>query len=81
MFSQFFISRPRFAFVISIIIVLVGGIALNALPVAQYPEITPPVVRISASYPGASAEVVESTVAAPIEEKVIGVDDMIYMSS
>jgi hydrophobe/amphiphile efflux-1 (HAE1) family protein len=76
-----FIERPKFAFVISIVITLAGLIALQALPVAQYPEITPPVVQVTASYSGASAEVVEQTVAAPIEAEVNGVDDMIYMSS
>jgi hydrophobe/amphiphile efflux-1 (HAE1) family protein len=81
MFSALFIERPKFAFVISIVITLAGLIALQALPVAQYPEITPPVVQVTASYSGASAEVVEQTVAAPIEAEVNGVDDMIYMSS
>ena len=81
MFSAFFIDRPKFAFVISIVITLAGLIALQAIPVAQYPEITPPVVQVTASYSGASAEVVEQTVAAPIEAEVNGVDDMIYMSS
>lgn len=81
MFSAFFIERPKFAFVISIVITLAGVIALQALPVAQYPPITPPVVNVSTSYPGANAEVVEATVAGPIEEKVNGVEDMIYMSS
>ncbi len=79
--SAFFIDRPKFAFVISIVITLAGLIALQAIPVAQYPEITPPVVQVTASYPGASARVVEQTVAAPIEAQVNGVDDMIYMSS
>ncbi|MEM7222849.1 MAG: multidrug efflux RND transporter permease subunit [Pseudomonadota bacterium] len=81
MLSAFFIDRPKFAFVISIVITLAGLIALTAIPVAQFPEITPPQVQVSASYPGASAEVVAQTVAAPIEAQVNGVDDMIYMSS
>lgn len=81
MFSQFFIDRPKFALVISIVIMLAGGLALQILPIAQYPEITPPQVQVSAFYPGANAEVIESSVAAPIEEQVNGVDDMIYMSS
>ena len=81
MFSAIFIARPKFAFVISIVITLAGLIALQIIPVAQYPDITPPVIEVSASYPGASAEVVEQTVAAPIEAEVNGVDDMIYMSS
>ena len=81
MLSRFFISRPKFAIVISLVIVLAGAISISQLPVAMYPEITPPQVRISAFYPGASADVVEATVAAPIEQQVNGVEDMIYMSS
>ena len=81
MFSQFFISRPKFAFVISIVITLVGLLALQALPVAQFPQITPPTVKVTAAYPGASAEVVEETVAAPLEAEINGVENMIYMSS
>lgn len=81
MFSRFFIERPIFAGVISIVIVLAGLAALTNLPVAQFPEITPPTVVITASYPGASAEVLQQTVAAPIEQQVNGVEDMIYMTS
>ena len=81
MLSQFFISRPKFAFVISILITLVGLIAMFTLPVAQYPQITPPQITISAMYPGADAETVEKTVIRPIEEQVNGVEDMIYISS
>lgn len=81
MISQFFISRPKFAFVIAILTVLVGLIALPFLPIAQYPEITPPTVAVTASYPGASADIVEQTVAIPLEAEINGVEDMIYMSS
>src|ERR1043165_1353710 len=81
MFTRFFIDRPIFATVLSIIITLAGGVALTALPVAQYPEITPPTVEVSAVYPGANAKVVADTVAAPIEQQVNGVEDMLYMSS
>ncbi len=81
MLSAFFISRPKFAFVISIVVLIVGGISLAALPVEEYPDITPPQVSVTTSYPGASAEVVEQSVASVIEEQVNGVDDMIYMSS
>src|SRR5271165_4092774 len=81
MFSKFFIQRPIFASVLSIVIVLAGSIALFTLPVAQYPEITPPTVEVSASYPGANAKVVADTVAAPIEQQVNGVEGMMYMSS
>ncbi len=81
MFSKFFINRPIFASVLSIIIVLGGFIALLTLPIAQYPEIAPPTVEVSASYPGANARVVADTVAAPIEQQVNGVEGMMYMSS
>ena len=81
MFSAFFIDRPKFAFVIAIVTVLAGLLALLRLPVAEYPELTPPQVQVSANYPGANAGVVEETVAAVIEAEVNGVEDMIYMSS
>ena len=81
MFSAFFIDRPKFAFVISIVITIAGLIALTALPVAQYPELAPPQVQVSATYPGADAETIADTVAGPLESKINGVDDMIYMSS
>ena len=81
MFSRFFIDRPIFASVLSIVIILCGLIARWALPVTQYPEITPPTVEVSAIYPGANARVVSDTVAAPIEQQVNGVEGMMYMSS
>ena len=80
-FSQFFINRPIFAGVISIIITLAGLISSQVLPVAQYPEIAPPTVVINANYPGASAETLARTVAAPIEEQLSGVENLIYFSS
>lgn len=81
MFSQFFIHRPKFALVISIVIMIAGLLALTALPVTQYPEITPPQVKVTATYTGANALAVEQSVAAPIEAMVNGVDDMLYMNS
>ena len=80
-FSRFFIERPIFASVIAIIIVLAGVVASQVLPVAQYPEIAPPTVTITATYPGASAETLSKTVAAPIEEQLSGVEKMIYFNS
>ena len=79
--SHFFIDRPIFAAVISIIITLVGAVAYFSLPIAQYPDIAPPSIQVTAQYPGASAEIVANTVATPIEQEVNGVDDMIYMTS
>src|SRR5579859_3288331 len=79
--SRFFIDRPIFASVLSIVITLAGLLAFLTLPIAQYPEITPPTVEVSAYYPGANAKVVADTVAAPIEQQVNGVEGMMYMSS
>ena len=81
MISQFFINRPKFAFVISIVIVLAGGIALKLMPIAEFPDITPPQVVVYANYPGASAETIAKTVVAPLEQQINGVKNMIYMSS
>ncbi len=81
MISYFFIDRPIFATVLSIVITLTGAIAVFYLPIAQYPQITPPAVTVSINYPGASAQIVADTVAAPIEQQVNGVEGMLYMSS
>ncbi len=81
MFSRFFIDRPILAAVLSIFVIIAGLSAMRTLPIAQYPEIAPPVVTVQAFYPGASAEVLEQTVAAPLENQITGVENMIYMSS
>src|SRR5689334_2970192 len=81
MLAKFFIDRPVFGVVISLVIVFAGLAALFTLPIAQYPEIAPPTVEVSCSYPGANALVVQETVAAPIEQEVNGVEKMLYMSS
>src|ERR1700693_4968309 len=81
MLSRFFIDRPVFATVVSAVIVLAGLVAYSTLPVAQYPEVTPPTVQVTALYPGANALTVRDTVAAPIEEQISGVEGMLYMSS
>jgi HAE1 family hydrophobic/amphiphilic exporter-1 len=80
-FSHFFIDRPIFAAVLSILLTIAGAIAQRSLPISEYPEIAPPTVNISATYPGASAEVIAATVATPIEQEVNGVDDMLYITS
>jgi multidrug efflux pump subunit AcrB len=81
MFVDFFIDRPIFAGVISIVISLAGAVCIILLPIAQFPEITPPTVQVQATYTGANAEVVEKTVTTPIEEQINGVEGMTYMSS
>jgi HAE1 family hydrophobic/amphiphilic exporter-1 len=81
MISGVFIDRPRLAFVISIVITGTGLIAIRAIPVAQFPDIVPPQVQVSGAYPGANAEVVETTVAQPIEQQIVGVSDMLCMQS
>jgi multidrug efflux pump subunit AcrB len=79
--SRIFIERPRLAMVISIIITLAGLISLFNIPVAEFPQITPPAIRVSANYPGANAQVVSDSVASPLEEEINGVEDMLYMDS
>ena len=79
--SHFFIDRPIFAAVVSIVIMILGAVAFSRLPVAQYPEIAPPIINVTGQYPGASAEIVASTVVAPIEEQINGVEGMLYVSS
>ena len=81
MFSKFFIDRPIFATVLAILMILAGLLTIRTLPVAQFPDITPPTVVVEASYPGADAQTVAETVGAPIEEQVNGVEGMMYMSS
>ncbi len=81
MISKFFIDRPIFAAVLSIVLTLAGAVALFTLPIAQYPDVTPPTVLVTASYPGANAKTVRDTIAAPIEQQVNGVENMIYMTS
>ncbi len=81
MFSKFFINRPIFSTVVSLLILLAGIVAIVNLPIEQYPDLTPPSVQVSAKYPGASPEVIADTVAAPIEQQVNGVEDMLYMNS
>ena len=80
MFSKFFINRPIFATVLSIVVVISGIVSLWVLPVEEYPQVVPPQVSVSASYPGANAETISKTVATQLEQQINGVDDMIYMT-
>ena len=79
--SEFFINRPIFASVISIVIVIAGIVSFSSLPVAKFPEVSPPTIQVSAVYPGANAQVIAETVATTIEQEVNGVENMLYMSS
>jgi len=81
MFSRFFIDRPVFASVLSLLILIAGGVAIFALPIARYPEIVPPTIQITAVYPGADAQTVAESVAAPIEQELSGVRNLIYFNS
>src|ERR671928_362050 len=79
--SRFFIDRPIFAAVVSIVFIIVGSFSFPRLPVAQYPEIAPPIINVTGQYPGASADVVAATVVTPIEQQINGVENMLYVSS
>ena len=81
MFSRFFIDRPIFATVLAVLMIIAGLVTVKTLPVAQFPDITPPTVKVSAVYPGADAKTVAETIGVPIEEQVNGVEGMMYMSS
>ncbi|MEP1553674.1 efflux RND transporter permease subunit, partial [Paraglaciecola sp.] len=80
-FTQYFISRPKFASVLAIMVMIIGSIAYLGLPIEQYPQVAPPTIQVTASYPGANAEIAAKTVATPIEQQVNGVEDMLYLSS
>jgi HAE1 family hydrophobic/amphiphilic exporter-1 len=80
-FGHFFVDRPIFASVVSVVLMILGGVALLSLPIAQYPEIAPPTINVAASYPGANAETIAETVSAPIEQEINGVEGMVYMTS
>ena len=80
-FAHFFVDRPIFAAVISIVFLVVGGIAYTQLPVSQYPEIAPPTIVVRTSYPGADPQTIADTVSTPLEQQINGVEDMLYMSS
>src|SRR3990167_9218930 len=79
--SRYFIQRPIFAAVLSMLILIAGGLSLFQLPITEYPEVVPPTVVVSASYPGANPKVIAETVASPLEQAITGVEDMLYMSS
>ena len=79
--AQFFIGRPIFAWVVALLIAIVGCLAITGLPVAQYPRVAPPQIAVTANYPGASAEVLESTVTSVIEQQLNGIDNLLYISS
>ena len=81
MLSSLFVDRPRLAIVIAIVTTIAGALSLLFIPVAQYPDVVPPQVSVTTNYPGASAAIVDATIAQPIEAQVIGVDKMIYMKS
>ena len=81
MFSALFIKRPKFAIVISLFFVLAGSVCMFRLPIAEYPEVSPPTIVVMATYPGASAQVIADTVAAPLEAEVNGIEDLVYYSS
>ena len=81
MLASIFVARPRFAIVIALLTTIAGAVSLLAIPVSQYPDIVPPQVEVTTVYPGASAQVVETTVAQPIEAQIVGVENLLYMKS